>query len=150
MHKRKLIFSFEEKESHLLSLMSRRTILTLLFSLTFIPFALSGCGGRKGPELSDSRKLLVEARKALGNGDYAKALENLDASIKSNPNIWAYVERAKVNAMSGKDDAALEDCKAALELAPDNEDIPWIQNELKKSVDKRFKGKFANPPSSTK
>ena len=115
-----------------------------------LSLVLLGCGGQKKPELSESRNFLVEARRAIGSGDLAKALEALDASIKSEPSLWAHLDRAKIHATSGNDDSARADCKAVLGFDPENRDIPWIQKELKKSVDKRFQGRFASSPSSSK
>jgi tetratricopeptide (TPR) repeat protein len=109
-----------------------------------------GCGGSEGPKLSDSSKYLVEARRALGDGDTDAALKALDASIAAEPNEWAYLDRAKLHATLGNDQAALDDCEALVRLKPDNPDVAWIKGELKKPVADRFKGRFAVPPSFTK
>jgi hypothetical protein len=107
---------------------------------------LAGCGP-SAPKISDANKYLIEARQAIGDGNTAKALEALNASIDSQPNAWAYMERAKINAQQGNDQAALEDCKEIEKLEPHNRDIPWLRGELKKPKEKRFKGQFAIPPS---
>src|SRR5687767_5088387 len=87
--------------------------------------ALVGCGGEPGPKVSDAGQHLIEARQAIAEGNTSKALEALDASIASEPNVWAYMERAKINAQQGNDQAVLEDCKALLKLDPKNRDVPW-------------------------
>jgi Tfp pilus assembly protein PilF len=110
----------------------------------------AGCSGDAEPKLSDSANALVEARQAFAAGDEAKAIELLSASIESEPSIWAYLDRAKIYATQGNDAGAQADCEAALKLAPENKDIPWIQGELKKPKDKRFQGAFALPPSAKK
>jgi Tfp pilus assembly protein PilF len=109
-----------------------------------------GCGGSSEPKVPESAQLLVQARQAMGEGNTEKALEALDASIASAPNTWAYLERARIRATKGEDDAARADCAEVLKLAPENRDVPWIQGELKKPVGKRFQGKFAIAPSFKK
>ena len=108
---------------------------------------LAGCSGDTEPKVSDAGQHLIEARQAIADGDNAKALTALNASIESEPNVWAYLERAKIHARQGADEEARKDCKAILELAPENRDVAWIEGELKKPVDQRFKGQFASPPS---
>jgi hypothetical protein len=112
--------------------------------------ALIGCGGDSGPKVSDSGQHLIEARQAIAEGNTVKALEALDASIASEPNIWAYMERAKINAQQGNDQAVLADCTEILKLEPKNRDVPWLKGELKKPKEKRFQGQFASPPSFRK
>jgi Tfp pilus assembly protein PilF len=112
--------------------------------------SLAGCGGSSGPKLSDSSKLLIEARTAIADGNPAKAMESLDASIAAQPTSWAYLERAKLNARQGSDQAAEADCKEVLKLDPENRDVPWIRGELKKPKEKRFQGQFQFPPSAKK
>ena len=111
---------------------------------------LAGCGGGSEPTISDANKYLMEARRAVGDGDTAKALAALDASIKAQPNAWAYMERAKINAQQGNDQAVLADCTEILKLEPKNRDVPWLKGELKKPKEKRFQGQFAIPPSFRK
>jgi hypothetical protein len=111
---------------------------------------LVGCGGSDEPNVPQSGQYLIEARKAMADGDEAKAIESLNASIESEPNTWAYLERAKINAKNGADEAALADCEAVLKLEPENRDVPWLKAEIKKPVASRFKGQFAIPPSFRK
>jgi len=115
-------------------------------------FVLSmlGCGGPSEATVSDSGQHLIDARQAIADGNTPKALEALSASIESEPNIWAYMERAKINAKQGADQAVLEDCKELLKLHPENRDDPRLQGELKKPVEQRFKGRFESPPSYRK
>jgi hypothetical protein len=111
---------------------------------------LAGCGGGSEPTVSDANKYLMEARRAVGDGDTAKALTALTASIEAQPNAWAYMERAKINAQQGNDQAVLTDCTEILKLDPKNRDVPWLKGELKKPKEKRFQGQFAIPPSYRK
>ncbi len=119
-------------------------------ALLLSSFSVVGCSGETEPDVSDSGKYLIEARQAVAEGNDAKAREALDASIKAEPNLWAYMERAKLNAKQGQDPAALADCEEILKLNPENRDVPWIKGELKKAVDQRFKGASATPPSMRK
>ena len=112
--------------------------------------SLAGCGGSSEPEISDSGMSLVEARQAIDEGDTTKALAALDASIKSEPNSWAYLERGIINARQGADETVLSDCAEVLKLEPANKDVPWLKGELKKPVKGRFKGRFAIRPSFAK
>jgi len=111
---------------------------------------LLGCGGQEHSKTKEARSYFVEARRAIGSGDTAKALEALSASIESEPSSWAYIQRARINAESGNDQAVSEDCKSLLELDPKNRDVPWLEGELKKPKEKRFQGRFKEPPSSFK
>ena len=120
------------------------------FTLLAAVVALIGCGGDSGPEVSDAGQHLIEGRQAIAEGNTTKALEALDASIASEPNIWAYMERAKINAQQGNDQAVLADGNEILKLDPKNRDVPWLKGELKKPKEKRFQGQFATPPSFRK
>ncbi len=124
--------------------------LLLVFLLGTSSLVLLGCGGQDNSKTKEARSYFVEARRAIGSGDTAKALEALSASIESEPTTWAYLQRAKINAEGGNDQAVSEDCKAVLELDPQNRDVPWMEGELKKPKDKRFQGRFKEPPSSSK
>jgi Tfp pilus assembly protein PilF len=110
---------------------------------------LAGCS-RSAPEESDASKKFIEAQQFLAKGDNDQALAALNDSIAAEPTAWAYSARAKVNALLGNDEAAREDCEAALKLAPDDPDIAWIQGELAKPVAQRFQGNFKTPPSSNR
>ncbi|MDC0935449.1 hypothetical protein OAS39_04110 [Pirellulales bacterium] len=118
-----------------------------------IPLGLSillvGCGEGER-ELPPSATYLIEARHALAGGDSAKAMEALTASIDSDPNTWALLERAKLHLTNGNEDAASADCLSALEIDPANRDIKWLQREIKKPASQRFKGRNKLPPSYTK
>jgi Tfp pilus assembly protein PilF len=112
--------------------------------------SLTACGKRPDTEVSESGRYLIEARQAIGDGNTAKALATLTESIKSEPNTWAYLERAKLYAKQGSDQAAADDCKEVLKLDPENRDVAWLQGELRKAKEKRFQGRFAFPPSASK
>jgi hypothetical protein len=111
--------------------------------------ALLGCGESK-PTLDDSSDYFVQAQSAIAGGDTAKALELLSLSIESKPYHFAYFQRARIYVDQGKDAEALADCEAGLALVPDNADLKWLRDELKKPKPKRFQGKFKNPPQAVK
>ncbi|MCC6493568.1 MAG: hypothetical protein IT424_11170 [Pirellulales bacterium] len=97
-----------------------------------------------------SAQLLLDAKAALASGDNARALEALNASIDAQPTVWALVERARLNAKLGSDQAARDDCRQLRSLDPENRDAAWLEGELKKPAADRFEGKFADPPSARK
>ena len=109
-----------------------------------------GCGGSGEIELTEEQDFFVAAAEALASGDQAKAMEMLTKSIEAKPSRYAHFERAKLYEQQGEDQKALEDCAAALQIQPGDRDVLWLQGELKKAKDKRFKGRFANPPSAAK
>ena len=109
----------------------------------------TGCAKKK-TEINSSRNYLIEARQAIDAGDSAKAVEALNASIASRPNVWAYFELAKQQLALGDEKAALSNCEKALAMDPEMADAHWLQGELKKPAAKRFKGRFKDPPSSRK
>ena len=109
-----------------------------------------GCGGPSGPKLDNSAESFVEAQQALAEGDSARAMELLTASIEARPDAWAYFQRAQLYVAEDNDTAARADCKAGLELDPENANLVWLSGELKKPTASRFKGKFAKPPSESK
>ncbi len=108
-----------------------------------------GCGETTS-KVPPAMNHIVEARRALAEGDQAKALESLTASIETDANVWAYYERAKIQLDRGDDQAATADCQALLELEPNNRDGKWLLGEIEKPAEKRFQGAQAQPPSSSK
>lgn len=122
-----------------------------LFRFAAIVFgAVIGCGQRDAVELTEEQNYFVLAADALNSGDDAKAMEMLAKSIETKPSRYAHYERAKLYEKQGADEQALADCAAALQLQPGDKDVLWLQGEIKKPKDKRFKGRFANPPSAAK
>ena len=114
-------------------------------------FASSGCSQQSAaPKLSPSNLAIVEAQEAYQAGQLDVALERLEASIAAEPTIWALRLRARIRAEQGEDAGAKSDCEAALQLAPDDPDVLWIQGELAKPADKRFQGRFKTPPSASR
>ena len=105
-----------------------------------------GCGGQER-SLSTPHQLLIEAQELAAEGKNDQAIEKLDESIAGEPTVWALRLRARLLAERGDDQAALSDCEAALQLAPDDPDVIWIKAELGKPVGQRFKGAFRDPPS---
>lgn len=106
---------------------------------------LAGCGlytgcGEGELTVDDGAKALVEASQALKAGDKEAAMQHLNRSIEAKPYVWAYVERAKLHGEKGNDDAARADVQAGLELEPNSSELKWVEEELKKPVQQRFKG----------
>jgi hypothetical protein len=112
-------------------------------------FGMTGCSGEK-QELSTPNQLLIEAQQLVAEGHNEQAMEKLNASIAGGPTIWALRTRARLLAERGDDQAALADCDAALQLAPDDADASWIKKELQKPLAQRFQGAFRDPPSRTR
>lgn len=108
-----------------------------------------GCGSEKESQAT-SNQLLIQAREAVVAGDTEKAMAALDGSIASKPTVWAYFERARLSLQSGDEQAALQDCHAALQMSPEDQEVLWLKGEIEKPVDKRFQGEFKNPPSYRK
>lgn len=97
--------------------------------------------------LDEAAKSFVAAQEAVEAGDTAKAIEFLDDSIAQRPDVWSYHLRAKLHAENGDDDLARADIEAGLELAPEQDDLLYLQKELKKPVKSRFK---KEPPMAAK
>ncbi|MCA9258287.1 MAG: hypothetical protein KDA61_03755 [Planctomycetales bacterium] len=108
-----------------------------------------GCGSAV-ESLTEEQNFFVAASEAIAAGDKPRAMEMLTASINSKPTRYAYFERARLREESGEDGLALEDCAKALEIQPGDKDSLWLQRELRKEKSKRFKGRFATPPSAVK
>jgi Tfp pilus assembly protein PilF len=110
--------------------------------------SICGCGG--SPSTGKSYDHFVAAAKALETGDKETALTELSATLATTPSDWAYFERARLFAESGRDQEAAADVQKGLELAPQNANLKWLDAELKKPADNRFQGKFAQPPGLLK
>jgi hypothetical protein len=108
-----------------------------------------GCS-EQGPKLSDASQHFLAAQKALESGDKETALQELDSAITTEPDIWMYVARGRLHAEAGRDELALADVRAGLALDPKQADLLWLEKELKKSPQRRFKGAAAAPPMSVK
>ena len=59
-------------------------------------------------------------------------------------------ERANIYVEQGNEEAAIADCKAGLEVDSNDRDLNWLLAELEKPANKRFKGRFAQPPRAVK
>jgi hypothetical protein len=116
------------------------------FTLLLLLVALSGCGS--GHTATGASNHLVAASEALQSGEKDRALAELSASIDATPSAWAYFERARLKLEKGQEVDAKADVQKGLEFDPAYADLKWLSEELKKSPDKRFKGKFAKPPGS--
>ena len=113
-------------------------------------FMACGCGSSEEANFGSAREAYLEAMQAAQQGDTAKAIEGLTASLAAVPAAATYMERAKLYLAEGRQDEALQDCQAALELDPENEDVKWLLGEVKKPEKERFKGDQQAPPSSGK
>ena len=127
----------------------QRALSGLLASVIGLLGLTLGCGSEEKDPPNAAQKF-IEAQEALARGDNAAALASLQASIESEPNIWAYKERAVINDKQGTDAAVEEDLQAMLKLDPDNVDVAWIRAELKNPAASRFQGAAAKAPSSSK
>lgn len=116
--------------------------------LTILVLAAVGCA--REPSLDAADKHLIAAKDAIRAGDNVQAMSELNAAIEARPDVWAYLERAKLNVQLGDDDAAKEDIENGLRLDPENADLLWLQNQMSKSKSRRFQGADANPPSNDK
>jgi len=125
--------------------MSVKASLSLLVGLFLV---VPGCGQQQDVKFETASDSFAEAKQAIEQGDTAKAFAALTKSLDTLPTVTVYLERAKLYAADGKQEEALQDCKAALELRPDNQDAKWLLAELEKPTEKRFKGNNQNPPSS--
>lgn len=114
--------------------------------LVLLTVCLVGCGGSNEPVLGSAVEHYLAAQDALAKGDKETALKELDISLSQQPDVWAYFERAQLHAKAGQDDKAKADCGAGLKLDEKHTGLKWLQGELKKPADRRFKGKNANPP----
>jgi outer membrane protein assembly factor BamD len=130
---------------------SRRPCGSTLWLLLLAALVLlePGCGGGR-PPMTEANQRFLEAQEFLAKGMTDEAMDSLDASIAANPTVWAYRERANLLAQQGNDKAALEDCRAALAISPDDPDILWLQGEFAKPAAERFVGRFKTPPSANK
>jgi len=93
-------------------------LIALLVSLAnahaSVPIVVSaGAGKRVAMSLSN------KAEKQLENGDVAGAKHNVDAALQADPKFWpALFQRAKIFAMQGKYELAIQDCNEALRQYP--------------------------------
>jgi tetratricopeptide (TPR) repeat protein len=127
---------------------ARRRI-KLIPRLLFTACFLCGCASEE-PPLADSTQKYIEAKELIDKGQKDEALAALNASIEDNPTLWALRDRARIYAEQGNDEAARKDIEAALEASPDDVDVLWIQGELAKPTDRRFQGRFKEPPGSNR
>lgn len=121
------------------------------FAFVLFVFCIAGCGTNyETVTLDEAGNLFVASAEAIEAGDTEKAMQLLTQSIEEAPSTWACLERAKLHMELGDDDAAIADCELGLTVADKDPDLSWMLKELKKSPNKRFKGKYKNPPSAKK
>ena len=97
-------------------------------------------------ELGDATEHYLAAQQALAEGDNETALQELDASITLQPDPWAYYQRAQLYVDMKQDEKALADCDAGLQLDSSHIELKWLQGELKKPENRRFRGRNEKPP----
>jgi tetratricopeptide (TPR) repeat protein len=112
--------------------------------------ASAGCGGSSEVALPEDQNLFVAGQAALDSGDTALAMQKFTEAIESKSSLFAHYNRARLYEQLGEDEKALADCDAALKILPTDKDALWLQGELNKPKEQRFKGRFANPPSKAK
>ena len=121
--------------------------------MRFVSFALcmlfplaAGCGG--GDEFShdQGQKLYIEAMK-VRTTDEAKCVDLLTQVIEADPIGGAYFHRAWIFAKRGSIDEAQDDVTAGLAIDTENNDLKWLDGELKKPANQRS---LKMPPSSIK
>jgi hypothetical protein len=108
-------------------------------------FVVAGCAPPE-QELGDATEHFLAAQDALAAGDSAQALVELTASIETQPDAWAYFQRARLLGKMEEDDRALADCRAGLALDAEHVQLRWLQSELRKPSSRRFQGSNGVPP----
>jgi tetratricopeptide (TPR) repeat protein len=137
------------RKSILRVVLLRRGVWSLFLAIA-MPSALLSCGGKNEPPVSEANRLFIEAQDLRAQGKNDEAIQKLTASIAVEPTLWAYTERAKLYAKTGNDQAAIEDCEAALKIFPNEPDLLWLKGEFNKPKDQQFHGRFATPPSANR
>lgn len=113
--------------------------------------AAIGCGDTAGEERLALGEIYTQATAAIEAKDYAKAVELLDQAVEKMPDDqWTFRSRALAHAHLGEDEKATADVEKCLSIDPENADAKWIQAELAKEPDRRFKGRNATPPTALK
>jgi hypothetical protein len=125
---------------------ARRSFVATLAGLCLVAGAGCGAGGGGEQPLGTATEHFLAAQDAIGKGDDATALKELDASITLQADSWALFERAQLHVKMKQVDKALADCAAGLSLDKDHVQLKWLQEELKKPAENRFQGKNAKPP----
>ena len=108
-----------------------------------------GCGPAEDP-IGEDVSHFLNGKAAMDRGDTEVALQEFNKSIELNPDAWAFYYRAKLHADKKDNEKAAADCKAGLKLDPNHAELKWLQVELKKSPEQRFKGRNASVPKSAK
>ena len=107
--------------------------------------ACCGCGAEE-QELGTATEHYLAAQEAIASGNTEMALTELDASLSLQPDAWAYYQRAQLLLEKGDDAKALADCDAGLQLDAQHTELKWLQAELRKPANRRFKGRNKEPP----
>jgi len=119
----------------------------IFLGLTCLMAVAAGCGGNSGKMVhSDGAKYYIEAMK-VRTQDAEKCLELLEKSVAMEPTGPTYFQIAWIYAKKNDWDNAGVNVKAGLELDPENTNLLWLEQELKKPEKKRS---FKLPPSSKK
>ena len=123
-------------------------MLKRLVVIGMLGLALPGCGEKERATPPDDA-LVFQARDALAAGDKPKALDLYTQAIEIRGTSWAYFERGRLKGEMSDPKGAMEDCVKGLEIDPENRDLIWLRDELKKPKASQFQP-GAVPPSRKK
>ena len=120
----------------------------LLVSVGALCFLLAaGCG--EDPQVT-ADNAFYQAQDAASGGDKEQAVALLTQAIETTPRAYMYYERARLHLDLGKDEQAVADCEAGLQLDPEDKDLIWLMDETQKKPQARFRGRNAQPPRERK
>lgn len=106
---------------------------------------VAGCG--QNNEISEAGVYLNDALAAIEAGENERAIELLSKSLELEPDPYAYLQRAKLYLEADDAESANADIAKGLALEPEHPDLLWLQEQAKKPLRTRFKGRDAEPPS---
>ena len=121
---------------------TREGILTITLSVVSL---FVGCGPQT-EEIGDATEHFLAAQEALDAGNTELAIDELSKSLALKPDVWGYYQRAQLLVELDRTDEAIADCEAGLALDSSHAQLKWLHGELKKPKDKRFRGRYKNPP----
>ena len=128
---------------------SHGQVMRQFMAITALLLVHSGCGPSEDP-IGEDVSHFLNGKTAMDRGDTEVALQEFNKSIELNPDSWAFYYRAKLHAEKKDDEKAEADCEAGLKLDPNHAELKWLQVELKKRPEQRFKGRNANAPKTEK
>ena len=104
-----------------------------------------GCGGDTVKH-DEADNYLIEGINASAT-DKAKAIDLFTKAIDAKPTAHAYFRRGWLYAQQNDDEKAKADARDGLKLQSDNQELKWLETQLKKPADKRS---LDMPPAVTK